>query len=303
MARLRLNHLETLAAISKSKSLAQAAVALSITPSALTHRLREAERRLGVTLFEKSGRALRPTAAAQILTLTGERILADLEKSERVAVASTLGVRHIVRMTVAVYNAFHWLPGFLSWFRTRHPTIEIEIEANSALSPFDSLSRDQVDLVISPDEVLPGALDTMDLFDDELVVVVWPQHPFATRDYVNGRDFLHETYLTYSLLRQPGYEADRLWAAEKTLPFREHNIGSVEAVCELVKAQVGISVLSRWGAHPHFASGSLIPVQATADGLRITWRAVTKSGWPADSPVRTFARALAEWHHGDIAKA
>ena len=98
-------------------------------------------------------------------------------------------------------------------------------------------------------------------FEDELVAVIWPGHAFASRPYVVAGDFSTETYLTYSLVRQPGFEADRLWEAGNTLPLRERNVGSIEAVCELVRAKVGVSVLSRWGAHRHFASGGLVPVR------------------------------------------
>ena len=297
MANLALPHLEMLVAISRTRSLAEAAAALRITPSALTHRLREAERRLNVMLFEKMGRKLRPTAAAQILTLTAERILADLEASERVATASTGGVRHILRLTVEVYNAFHWLPGFLAWFRAAHPEIEIEIETRDARTPFDGLAKGRTDLVISPGKIMPGSFDAVDLFEDELVAVVWPGHAFASRPYVVAGDFSTETYLTYSLVRQPGFEADRLWEAENTLPLRERNVGSIEAVCELVRAKVGVSVLSRWGAHRHFASGGLVPVQAAPSGLKITWRAIIKNSWPPDAPVRILTRALEEWNH------
>src|SRR6056297_743186 len=65
--RLSLQHLEMLVAIKQTATLAEAAAQLRITPSALTHRVREAERRLGVRLFAKDGRALRPNTAAQIL--------------------------------------------------------------------------------------------------------------------------------------------------------------------------------------------------------------------------------------------
>ncbi len=292
---LSLQHFEMLASIARLASLAEAARSLLITPSALTHRIREAERRLGVVLYEKQGRMLRPTLAGRILTQTAERILEDIQQSERVAISSATGVRHVVRLSVAVYAAFHWLPEFLPWFRKANPGIEIEIETQGAQSPFDSLSKGVIDLVISPDSVLPGQLDAMDLFDDELVAVVPPGHALASKAYVSGSDFLNDPYLTYSLVRQPGYEADRIWTPEKVLPPHEENIGSVDAICELVKAGFGISILSHWAIHPQFMSGKLVPVRATQDGLGITWRAITKSGARNGAPEIVLSQALADW--------
>ena len=121
MPRLSLPHLQMLSALSDSMTLGRAADALLITQPALTHRIHEAERRLGVTLFEKSGRRLRPTTAAQVLTDAAEKVLRELDEAERIAIASAEGIRHVVRLTVGHYNTYHWLPGFLAWFREQHP--------------------------------------------------------------------------------------------------------------------------------------------------------------------------------------
>ena len=95
-----------LEAIEQTSTLSQAAEQLHVTQSALTHRIREAERRLGVILFEKSGRRLRLTSAAQVLTEAAVKILGDLDAAERVAIASAKGIQHVVRLTVANYNAY-----------------------------------------------------------------------------------------------------------------------------------------------------------------------------------------------------
>jgi LysR family transcriptional regulator for metE and metH len=293
--RLSFRHLDMLTAIARCETMAEAARSLLITPSALTHRIREAERRLGFSLYGKKGRILRPTAAAQILTLAAERVIEDLHQSERVAIASAEGIQHVLRISIAVYNAFHWLPEFLLWFRASNPQIGIEIETQDALTPFASLSKGRTDLVISPDMVLPGQLDAAELFEDELVAVLPPNHVLGQKSYLTGQDFLNDPFLTYSLIRQPGYEADRIWIPENVMPPREENIGSVEAICELVKAGFGISILSHWAIQPQFLSGKLKPVRATSDGLKITWRAVIKSAAVEGAPERVLMQALADW--------
>ncbi|WP_373085959.1 LysR family transcriptional regulator [Sneathiella sp.] len=292
---LSFRHMEMFVAIDRCDTMGDAARTLLITPSALTHRIREAERRLGVVLFEKRGRIARPTAAALILTHTAERVMKDLYQSERVAIASSEGIQHVLRISVAVYNAFHWLPDFLLWFRVANPQIGIEIETQGAIAPFDLLSKGSIDLVMSPDIVLPGQLESMDLFDDELVAVMPPSHALGQKSYLTGRDFVNDPFLTYSLVRQLGYEADRIWTPENVMPPREDNIGSVDAICELIKAGFGISILSHWAIYPQFLSGNLRPVRATQNGLDITWRAIIKSAASKGAPERILMNALADW--------
>ncbi len=295
MPALSLQHLQMFVVLADQNTLALAAERLRITQSALTHRIREAERRLGVSLFEKSGRRLRPTAAAQILTDTARRVLADLDEAERIAAASSEGIRHVVRLTVGNYNAYHWLPDFLAWFRDRQPGIAIEIEPNAADAALDRLSEGALDIVILPGARPVGLADAVELFDDQLVVAVWPGHPFEGRAHIGARDFRDQVYLTYSLSSEPGFEADRLWAAEGASPLRKRNLGSVDAICELIKAQAGISVLSRWGISREIAAGSLIALPATQGGIAVPWRALVSRKSPAGSPARLTAAALGDW--------
>ena len=292
---LSFRHLDMMTAIAQCETMADAARTLLITPSALTHRIREAERRLGVVLYEKQGRIARPTTAARILTHTAEKVIKDVHKSERVAIASAEGIHHVIRISVAVYNAFHWLPEFLLWFRRSNPQIGIKIETQGSIAPFDLLSKGKIDVVMSPDIVLPGQFEARDLFKDELVAVVPLRHALADKRHLTGTDFLDDPFLTYSLIRQPGYEADRIWTPENILPPREEDIGSVEAICELVKAGFGISILSHWAIHPQFSSGNLKPVRATPNGLDITWRVIIKSATPMRAPERVLMDALADW--------
>ncbi|WP_147094986.1 LysR family transcriptional regulator [Roseovarius sp. TE539] len=293
--RLSLRHLEMLLAIKDTATLADAAAVLRITPSALTHRLREAERRLGVKLFDKEGRTLRPNTAAQILTQFAERMVDGLHHSERVAMASVQGVHHILRLSIGIYNSFHWLPDFLSWFRVQNPEIEIAIETQGAMAPYTLLAKGDVDLVILPGDTLPGTFEAVSLFDDELVAVLPPDHKLAGAAYLLGADFVEERYLTYSLIRQPGFEADRVWTPDNVMPFREDNIGSVDAICELIRAGLGVSILSHWALRPKFADGGLVPVRVTETGLDIPWRAVIRGGLAEDAPERRLARSLETW--------
>lgn len=293
--RLETRHLEMVLAISEHGTLADAARALRVTPSALSHRIREAERRLDTMLYQKIGRSLRPTAAAVILAGAAERLLSDLEQSERLAVASTKGVRHLVRLTVGVYNSFHWLPEFLAAFRRAHPEIEIDVEADAVLDPFENLAGGAIDLVISQGAVLPAAFEVLPLFTDELVAVTAPDHPFRDLDFVLPGDFLEETNFTYSMVRVPGFESDRFWALSEVQPAHDVKIGSVEAICELVKAGFGVSILSRWALAPHFAAGTLRATRLGRDGLDIPWNVVLRRASDPGAPERTVARALADW--------
>ena len=292
--RLEIRHLELFRALEAEESVADAARALHVTPSALSHRIREAERRLDILLYERRGRSLRRTPAGDIMLETAKRLLDDLALSEQIAVASFSGAKHFVRLTEGVYQSYHWLPSFLDSFRESHPEIEIDIDGEGSLSPFERLGDDAVDIVVTPSSRIPSHAEEMILFQDELIAVLGPDHPLAGKPVVTAEDLAAETYYTYSFEREPGFEADRVWTPAGVRPVREIRISSIGAVCEMVRAGLGVSILSRWALEPRLQAGDMIAARV-GDGVDIRWRAAVRRDLAPDAPARVVVAALADW--------
>src|SRR5215218_2758574 len=64
--------------VARSPSLAGAARELNVTPSAVTQRLQDLERRVGVRLVERSGRRLTLTDEGELLATRGQAIVDEL---------------------------------------------------------------------------------------------------------------------------------------------------------------------------------------------------------------------------------
>ena len=295
--RLEIRHLELFRALEAEETVADAARALHVTPSALSHRIREAERRLDVLLYERRGRSLRRTPAGDIMLEAAKRVLDELAVSEQIAIAASSGARHYVRLTEGVYQSYHWLPPFLDSFRDSHPEIELDIDGEGALTPFERMGEDAVDIVVTPSPRIPAYAEETILFEDELVAVLGPDHLLAGKAVVTAEDLAAETYYTYSFEREPGFEADRVWSPAGVRPIREIRISSIGAVCEMIRAGLGVSILSRWALAPRLQAGDLIAARV-GGGVDIRWRAAVKRDLPADAPAREVVAALASWFGG-----
>jgi DNA-binding transcriptional LysR family regulator len=121
-----------------------AATALHLSPSAVSHRVRNLERALGDRLFTRAHRAIRPTRAGVTLAATTGRAFADLLRATGPAVSSA-GHRRL-RLAVAPPFGSHWLLPRLARFTANHPEIELAIENLSRpvdleTEPFDAAIR------------------------------------------------------------------------------------------------------------------------------------------------------------------
>lgn len=289
---LDLRHYETVVAIVELGTMTEAARRLSTSQSALSHRLAEAERRLGTKLFDRApDRRLKPTRAGLTVHQTASRALMDLERSEALLIAEQQGITSVVRIGVDSYDCFHWYPTFLRSAQHHFPEIQIDLAAING-TPVEVLASGIADIVVAPGEAV-GPLVAHPLAEDELVLVVSPEHDLAGRESVEPEDLANEVYMTYNPNPSPGFEYDRFIRPAELYPAVVTVVQQTNAIVELVAAGAGVSILSRWALTPAIDTGRVVAVRCGADGLPLPWNALVRNGEPETSPVQAIAGHLA----------
>jgi LysR family transcriptional regulator, regulator for metE and metH len=294
--RLEARHYILLEAISRLGSMSAAANELGVTPSAVTHRIREAERRLGVALTTRIGSRIELTVSGQRLAQSASRALDELSRAELDAERIGLGAGRIVRLCMGTYSFFHWLPSFLGRLSAIDPTVQIEIIGGTPREPLRLLHDDAVDLAL-----IPGPLREekrivfIPMPPDELICVTAASHPLASRPFIEADDLTAETHLTYSAVVTEGFEYERFFRPAGRYPARLVPFAVPEAVQELVAANLGISILSKWSALPRLQRGEIAGTRLTRNGLTLDWHVALRQAEDASSPASICAAALALW--------
>jgi LysR family glycine cleavage system transcriptional activator len=115
-----------------------AAQKLSITPSAVSHRLKALEGYLGVQLFTRGPRALILTAAGSAYFRQIEELFRGLDAATR-EIISRFG-RRSLRLRVAPFFASEFLLPHLERLHARHPEVDLQVETNSShVSPLEDV--------------------------------------------------------------------------------------------------------------------------------------------------------------------
>ncbi|MFT4657673.1 MAG: LysR family transcriptional regulator for metE and metH [Ilumatobacter sp.] len=292
--RLDLRHYETIVAIVELGTMTAAARELNSTQSTLSHRLADAERKLGVRLFDRGRqRQLTPTRAGLATHQAASRALDDLGRNEQVLLAERRNVTSVVRIAVGSYACFHWYPAFLHESRRLNADVELEIVVVGD-APGDALTAADADVVIAPGQT-SGTLDRMASFEDELVLVTAPDHPLAQREFIEPIDLRDQTYLTYNSTPTPGFEYDRFIRTGDHYPRVVTVVPQTSAITELVAAGVGVSILSRWALEPSISNGRVATVRCGPFGLSLTWSLLTRTTEPDESPARRVRHHLANF--------
>ncbi|TDT18536.1 LysR family transcriptional regulator for metE and metH [Ilumatobacter fluminis] len=292
--RLELHHFATVQAIVDAGSLTAAADHLSVSQSAVSHRLAEAERRIGQPLFERRpARGLQPTPAGLRLYQSAARALPDLLRAERDVIRAAGAAAEVVRIGVGSYDCYHWLPGYHRRLVETLPDVLLELVVVGD-APGARLLDGDVDVVLAPGSP-SGPVVTRPLFTDELVLLTAPDHALADRGWVEPEALADETYLTYGRTPSPGFEYDRFVRPSGVVPSSVLVIEDTGAIVEMVAAGLGVSILSRWATRPSIEEGKVAAIPCGHRGLELAWNAVLRESTPDHAPEARVATDLATW--------
>ena len=167
---LPLNNLNTFAAAAEHSSFQDAAKVLFVTPSAVSHQVRNLERILGYPLFHRLDKGVR-------LTLRGEQLFADiclpLRQLHQAGSKALRGVAdNSLALSVAPAFATGWLLPRLGDFRELFSEINLTVIATTELIDFGS---DPFDAAIRMGSGHWEKTSAQRLFNSEMVAVCHPR--------------------------------------------------------------------------------------------------------------------------------
>jgi LysR family transcriptional regulator for metE and metH len=292
METLEVRHLRLVRAIVDEGSLTRASERLFVTQSALSHQLRDLEGRLGTQLFRRVGKRLVLAPAGELLLRSARLVEEELARvgSEIQRIAKGEGA--VLRVSTECYTCYHWLPAMLKAYAAEFPATEVEVVAEATRRPVEALLAGRLDVAIVSSAKADPRLTSTALFDDELVVVLAPDHPLARRAYVREEDFEAEHLIMYDVPEAESTLLNNVLGGAGVRPRRVSRVQLTEAILELVRAGLGISVFAQWAVAPHVESGALVARRLTRRGVRRTWRAVTLPGLLDHDYARAFVHLL-----------
>jgi LysR family transcriptional regulator for metE and metH len=287
---LEVRHLQLVSTVAAVGGLTKAGRHLHLTPSALSHQLRDVETRLGTALFLRVGKRMVPTAAGERLVRSAQEILEALAGVEKAIQLLAGGERGRLRVIVAGYTSYQWLPAVLKQYRVIRPNVEVQIPESAAADVVAALLRGAVDVAISAGQIDDKRLHVQPIARDEVVFAVTPGHRMARTAFAATADLREET-LYVDATGNGGIYRQMIAAAGK--PSGNVAIAETAATIELVKAGLGIALVGRSVIEPHVRAGTLRAVRITRQGVWCRWQAATVKGLAGSGYVRDFVEVVA----------
>lgn len=268
--KLEIRHLKLIEAVSEEQSVTRASERLFLTQSALSHQLLDIESSLGIALFHRLNKKMILTQAGERVLHSAKRILADLEQTE-VDLKRIMTNKHgALRISTACYTCYNWLPVILKNFKQKFPNIEVKIVVEATRNPIPVLLEGKLDIAIINCPDSDKRLVYEPIFEDEMLVIMSPNNPLATRDYIRAKDFNGQNYFAYTDLSENTVYQKLL--KQNDVKFASASqVQLTEAIIEMAKADLGIAVLAKWAVARKYLEGGIVAKPLTKQGFYLQW--------------------------------
>lgn len=267
MGILERTHLEIILAVAQHGSLTAAAEKLHLTQSALSHTVRKLEDQLGLAIWYREGRSLRPTQAGEYLLSVANRLLPQLAHTEERLRQFAQGERGSLRIGMECHPCYQWLLKIVSPYLAQWPDVDVDVKQKFQFGGIGALFGYEIDMLVTPDPLHKPGLTFEPVFDYEQVLVVGPQHPLRGAEYVLPGQLSDETLITYPVAIERLDIYTLFLTPAGVAPKRHKIIETTDIMLQMVASGRGVTALPRWLVEEQSAKFDVAPVKLGRRGV------------------------------------
>jgi DNA-binding transcriptional LysR family regulator len=257
--------------VARRGSFTLAAKELYLTQSAVSHAMKALEGEVGCRLLDRVGKRVLLTQAGEQFLRHADHILREMEQARSGLETLTNWGHGRLRVGASTTACQYILPTVLREFKQSFPKCVIKIEPGDHARQLDLLRGNQIDLAIMLEPAGQPEFSFVSLFEDELRFLVAPLHPWARAGRVAPEEISDETLILYNKTSYTFRLMSDYFREEKIALNNFIELGSMEAIKELVKIGLGAGVLAPWIAREELRSGALVSFPLGKRKLRRHW--------------------------------
>ena len=243
---------------SKNKSLVKAAKEKNIVVSAVSKRILDLEKSVGVNLFYRKKTGVELTPAGLEMQKHCTKIFNSINIMDESIKEYSLVSSGIVRVTANLSSITQFLPEDLATFSKKFPKIKINLKEKTSSEIISSVKESLSDIGIFSEHVEnTERLRIVDYKNDTLVLVVPEYHPLVSKLTVKIKDFIE--FEMVGLEKGSSLQAmiDKQVQKQNLKIKKKLETVSFEGIRGMVEAGLGISVLPTGAIKPYLKSSKL----------------------------------------------
>jgi DNA-binding transcriptional LysR family regulator len=289
---MELWQLRTFCEIADTLNFTKASERLNLTQSAVSHQIKALEAELGVKLFVRGKRGVKLTDAGRSAVETSRKILDEVESMRQRVAGREKALAGNVRVAAATQALVHLFAPLFEDFMDSHERVELVFRttANTEQTIGDILDG-VADVGFASMAVYSPTLEVIELFSDELVLVVGKKHRLSGRKRVSIEDIEKERWILFERGASIRRATDSFFKMVHVKPEKALESNDTYFVKLMVEPGLGVSLMPSWTVKEEVNSSRLAQLRIKGHSLERSVAMVSLKG-SKSAPIRAFINYL-----------
>ncbi len=270
---LELRHLKTLIALREHGSLVAAATDLCLTPSAISHQLKELDHWYGVEVVNRRSRPVSFSNVGERLLKLADDVLPQVQIAQTDITRIVHGQTGRIIFSSECHSCFDWLMPLLNQYRHQYPDVDLDFAAGFESNPHELLQNAEFDLLITADPIALKGIEYFPIFEYESRLVLSNTHPLVRAEKISVEDLAEQTLITYPVDKHRLDIMAHLFLPANIHPKQIRTTDLTQMLIQLVASGRGIAALPDWVVNEYEQKGWVVSCRldcVSPQGLRRT---------------------------------
>lgn len=252
---IELKHLKMLSALREHGSLVAAANDLCITPSAVSHQLRELDQWMGVEVVNRRTRPISFSNVGLRLLKLADEVLPQVQITQSDITRIIHGQTGRITFSSECHSCFDWLMPLLNQYRIQYPDVDLDFASGFEANPHELLQNGEFDLLITADPIALKGVEYFPVFEYESRLVLSTTHPLVRAEHITVQELAEETLITYPVDKHRLDIMSKLFIPANIQPKNIRTTDLTQMLIQLVASGRGIAALPDWVVNEYEQKG------------------------------------------------
>lgn len=240
---LNITSLKLFVAVIQEGTISKAAKKEFIAAAAVSQRMSDLEKMLGVKLLNRTNKGVTATQAGVELLYHAKSLLGDIKEIEAHMKNYSKGESGFISISANITSLSSVLPKILSLFQKSHQSINFRIYEKRSMTIINDVDNKKVDFGIYTDIPHSVDIDCYTILEDELILLVPEDHVLANSESIYFEESLEFEHICLIKGTHINYQIKKSALDVNRDLIIKAEVGSYETMCNLVNCGLGIAIL------------------------------------------------------------
>ncbi len=258
---MTIQQLEYVVALDNERHFVRAAETCFVTQPTLTMQIQKLEDEIGLRLFSRTSKPLKPTEAGELFVLKARQILRDIDELKSIVRDEKDTLQGTFRMGIIPTLSPYLLPRFIQKFLHEHPNLELIVNEMQSEQIIEGLQKGSIDIGLLATPLNEQHLREIPVFNEPFYGYFPPDHRLLKKKKIKQTDVQNENLI---LLSQGHCFRNQMLSycgtnRKKSQPAFIYESGSLEALKNMVQAGMGSSLIPELALNLEQEKGNFKP--------------------------------------------